>query len=104
METGDELTRQVKSKLALTWDDEITDERIADVIASAKVYLTERLALPPDFDFSTPGPENTLFLTYCYYEYNDAADEFETNYQAILNAVRRTWEVKAYVKEEEGST
>lgn len=100
-----DLNEQVRRKLRVTWEgDEATDERIdTDIIPSAEAWLRFRLGIPDDekFDFSGPGAENTLLLAYCYYLWNDAEDEFEGNYEALLAQTRRKWEVRQYVEGQE---
>ena len=96
------LVDQVKRKCHVSWDDDITNQRLEDdIIPTAKAYMTERLALPEGYDFLTPGTVNILFLAYCFYLFNDAEDEFELNYASTMRAARRTWEVNEYVEETE---
>lgn len=90
------LTQQVKRKLNITWSDEDTDARVSDVIGSAKVAMCHKLGLPATFDFSAVGQENMLFLSYCLYEWNHAAHEFDGNYLNDIMQVRQKWEVAAY--------
>ena len=72
------LIEQVRRKLNITWNDEETDKRINDIIASAVLVLKHKLGIADaDFDFSAPGLENLLFLAYCLYEWNHAAHEFD---------------------------
>lgn len=98
MEPYAKLVDQVNRKCHVSWEDEITNARIEeDIIPTAKAFMIERLALPEDYDFSTPGAVNVLFLAYCFYLFNDAEDEFEVNYAAAMRAARRHWEVVAYV-------
>ena len=44
-----------------------------------------------------------MFLAYCFYLFNDAEDEFEVNYAAMMRAARRRIEVDEYVAETETS-
>ena len=83
----DLLFEQVKQKLNVTWSDDETDARIKTIIKNAIPSLKHRLGISNDnFDFS--GEENTLFLAYCFYEWNHCINEFEDNYSMMIATVR----------------
>ena len=91
------LIKQVKRKLNITWDDEDTNARVEDIIQSAIPDLIHRLGIAdPDFDFSEPGAENTLFLAYCLYEFNHSLHDFADNYANQIAQVRARYEVMQY--------
>lgn len=91
------LLGQVRRKLNVTWDDDDTTARIEEIIESAIPTLKHKLGIVDSgFDFSVPGSENTLFLSYCLYEWNHAVNEFEANYHHMIANVRAEWEVKHY--------
>lgn len=91
------LVDQVKGKLNITWDDEDTNARIDQIINSAIPDLIHRLGITDsNFDFSLPGPENTLFLSYCLYEWNHTLNEFDENYSRMIAQVRAKHEVAFY--------
>lgn len=93
------LFGQVKRKLNITWDDEDTTARIEEIMDSAVPILLRKLGITdPDFDFSTPGEENTLFLAYCFYEWNHAASEFDVNYERMIAETRAAHEVAYYLE------
>lgn len=95
------LTAQVKRKLNVTWNDEDTDARIEEIIESAIPDLIHRLGISnKEFDFSQRGPENTLFLSYCLYEWNHMLEEFDVNYARMIATVRAIHEVKQYEEEQ----
>ena len=95
----DRLIAQVKRKLNITWEDDDTNARVEDIIESAIPDLIHRLGIAnPDFDFSEPGTENTLFLAYCLYEYNHALNEFDDNYSNKIAQVRAKHEVDHHLK------
>ena len=92
------LFGQVKRKLNVTWEDPDTDARIEEIMESAIPYLMHRLGITdPDFDFSTPGDENTLFKAYCLYEWNHALNEFEPNYAHMIDSVHDRHAVENYL-------
>ena len=91
------LVEQVKRKLNITWSDEDTDGRIADIIEAAIPSLMHKLGITAaDYDFATPGMENRLFLALCLYEWNHAAHEFDTNYANDIAQCRAMHEVAYY--------
>lgn len=92
------LLGQVRRKLNVTWEDPDTDARIEEIMESAIPYLMHRLGITdPDFDFATPGDENTLFKAYCLYEWNHALNEFEVNYSHMVDSVHSRHAVKNYL-------
>lgn len=94
---------QVRLKLNITWDDEDTNKRITDIILAAIPTLKHKLGIAdPNFDFSTPGMENTMFLSYCLYEFNHAANEFDGNYANDIMQIRAKNEVLYYLENEGG--
>jgi len=98
------LIDQVKRKLDITWFDENTDGRVADIIDSAAPVLRHKLGITDqEFDFSKPGRENMLFLALCLYEWNHCANEFDDNYANDIAQVRAKHEVDHYLAESEES-
>ena len=91
------LFNQVKRKLNVTWEDDETTARIEEIIESAIPILIHKLGIAdPDFDFSVPGMENSLFRSYCLYEWNHCAHDFDGNYENDISQVRRKHEVAQY--------
>lgn len=102
---SEELTRQVKRKLNITWDEEDTDARVAEIIGDVTPFLEHKLGVPSGFDFSAPGTERSLFLSCCLYEWNHIPrDEWEENYHRTIANVQARHEVAAYRKEQEAGT
>ena len=98
------LVDQVKRKLNITWVDEDTDRRVADIMDSASPILRHRLGIAdPNFDFSLPGQENTLFLALCLYEWNHQANEFWDNYADDIATCQAVHDV-AYFKAQGGES
>lgn len=98
------LSAQVRRKIGVTWSKPETDARIdEDMIPSAKLAVADKVGMPPgaEFDFSKPGRENTLLLAWCFYEWNDAIDDFDGNYADTIAQARRHWEVVALAEKEE---
>lgn len=101
----EELYNQVKRKLYITWEDEETAARVKKIIGSAIPDLIHKLGITDSgFDFSVDGAENTLFLAYCFYEWNNALNEFEENYSKMIAQVRAKHEVAQYLESEEAES
>lgn len=99
---NEELFEQCKRKLRITYDDIETNARIEDAMGVAEAELIDLLGIDVEgFDFSKPSTENELFKAYVFYEYNDATDEFETNYAKQIARCRNKWMVKQYVEKQE---
>lgn len=96
----EKLYPQVKRKLNITWSDEDTDSRVEEIIQSAIPALKHKLGIAdPDFDFSIYGMENSLFLAYCFYEWNHCLNEFDENYANNIAQVRAIHEVGYFGEE-----
>lgn len=94
------LYGQVRRKLNITWDDDDTTARVEEIIESAIPIMLHKLGIAdPDFDFSKPGQENNLFKSYCLYEWNHCANEFDDNYANDIGQVREKYEVAHHLAE-----
>lgn len=88
--TDTPLTTAVKLKCGITYTDNNTNARIADIMASADVTLRDMLGVTDvDFDFADPGPEKTLYVNYCWYEFCGAVADFRDNYHELIELVRK---------------
>lgn len=94
-EKMNELVAKVKSKCRITWSDDITDDRIGDIVRNALHVIRYRVGIPDDvdFDFTTPSLEHQILLGYCYYAWHDAEDDFLQHYLQDIYACRMRWEV-----------
>ena len=103
---SEQLTKQVKRKLNITWEDEDTNARVDDIMVSVAPWLIHKLGIADaEYDFGTPGTERDLFLSCCLYEWNHIPrDEFEENYKRTIANVRAQYEVKHYLAEQEAAT
>lgn len=98
------LKGQVKRKLNITWEDAETDARVDEIIEGAIPDLIHKLGITdPEFDFSVAGQENRLFKSYCLYEWNHCANEFDDNYSNDVAQVRQKWQVEEYLADSEVS-
>lgn len=87
---ADGLLPLVKAKLRIDAADTADDARINQMVWDAEAELRSVIGIPDGgaFDFSQPGEERALLLNLCFYEWNDAHDDFAANYAAQISAVR----------------
>jgi len=89
MAVSDSVMSAMRSKLNVTWDSDVTDERLELVVEMVTPALAARLGYESDHEFtSADGEAWTLFLNACLYEFSDALDDFWTNYGAAIRACR----------------
>lgn len=87
----DHLLNDVKTALNITWDESNTD--IIKLIERAKAYLNNLVGVPLDFSFE--DDPKTLLIERCRYVFNNAADEFEINFQHELSRLILREAIKA---------
>ena len=79
----------VRRKLNVTWDSNVTDERVQDVVDAVSPRLASLLGFDAVHDFSKEDGEAWgLFLNACLYEFSDAWDDFVGNYEREIQSVR----------------
>ena len=79
----------VKRKLNVTWDSNVTDERVQDVVDAVSPRLASLLGYHPNHAFtSKDGEAWGLFLNGCLYEFSDAWDDFVNNYEREIQSAR----------------
>jgi hypothetical protein len=79
----------VRRKLNVTWDSNVTDERVQDVVDAVSPRLSSLLGFDAAHDFSKEDGEAWgLFLNACLYEFSDAWDDFTQNYEREIQSVR----------------
>ena len=71
---------EVKSYLKITWDDENTE--IQNIIDRGKKRLEGLTG--GTHNYSVPGLAKDLLLNYCRYDYNNAVEYFEENFQTEI--------------------
>ena len=93
------LVDKVRRKLRVTYRDDEIDERIDEIMEQADADLRSMLAITErSFTFEAGGTEQALFLAYCFYEWNDALDDFEVNYAEKIAKCRDRWLAVAYAQ------
>lgn len=75
------LLTNLKDRLRITWDEE--DEHLKSLIRRSEAYLSE--LTNASFDFLNEEWPKELLLERCRYVYNNATDEFETNFHSELS-------------------
>lgn len=97
------LLEKVKRKCYITDTSEITTLRLEDIITNANTKLKRLIGVSDDFDFEAKGNEEELdlFLNYCWYDWNDASNEFKNNYLGDIISIRQKYEVVQYNDSEE---
>lgn len=88
------LLKAVKLWCNITWNDEATDTKVSDLIASGEAYIDGKLGAEGDYD--TPGEPLTLLKEYVRYGLSDALDVFEANYLNRLLAMQHERRVAEY--------
>lgn len=76
------LLPDVKNFLNVTWDDDDTDRKIADMISGAAAYIDLKLGGPADY--VNPGLPRTLLMERVRYQRDGALDVFEENYTSLI--------------------
>jgi len=71
------MLQELKRKLKITWDDEDVD--IQDMIDLGKSNLNELVGV--ELDYEANSQARSLLFNYCRYDYNNAVEYFEENFQ-----------------------
>ena len=84
----------IKRKLNITWDDEMTDKRVDDVIETAGAALGRAIGLDIS-DAESMSRLERLLANACFYEWSNALDEFWLNYADEIQRARLETEMTA---------
>ena len=71
------MLQEIKDYLKITWNDE--DVTIQGSIDRGQSNLNELVGA--ELDFLTEGQARSLLFNYCRYDYNNAVEYFEENFQ-----------------------
>jgi len=74
------MLNEIKDYLNITWDDE--DTKVQNIIDRGKSRIEGLTGA--SLDFSSPGLAKDLLLNYCRYDYNNAVEYFEENFQTEI--------------------
>lgn len=86
------LREEVKRSLRILDDD--YNKIIDDIILRGKVKLIDLTGV--ELDFEMPGLARNLLINYCRYDFNNAVEYFEHNFQFELNRLIFQKGVKSY--------
>ena len=86
MAVHEQLLADVKNWLDITWDDEATDRKIAEMIKSGMAYIS-RIG-GKHYNFMSDGPHRQLLFEYCRYARSNALEKFGRNFQSELLALQ----------------
>lgn len=81
----------LKSYLDITWDDPHTDDKLSGILARAKDRLCSYAGT--ELAFADGTDEQQLLLDLCRYIWNNASEDFETNYSSDLIMLRAKYKV-----------
>lgn len=82
----EELLAAVKNYLNITWEDELTDQKLQGMIERGKSYLNHISG--GSFSFAEENEARALLFDYCRYVWSNALEEFEQNFKPHLLALR----------------
>lgn len=80
------LIDDVKTYLGITWSDPHTESNVTGILARAQTKLCGYAGAT--LDFNTESSEKQLLLDLCRYIYNNASEDFESNYKHELVMLR----------------
>lgn len=103
MDISESLLNEVKRKCYITDTNEITINKVKDMIKDAIPVVKRMIGLENiEFNFEDKDNEEELKLlkNYCWYDWNDSINEFKDSYLDDINSLRHKWEVKQYAEEE----
>lgn len=87
MADNQELLEEIKSFLDYTWDDEARDKRLNSYISSSIQYLKE-VSNYENLDFADDLLARDLLFNRVMYLDSKALDDFQVNYNSMLNELR----------------
>jgi hypothetical protein len=89
MAVSDTTMAAVKRSQNVTWESDVTDGRVQDVVDVVSPRLASLLGFEATHEFSADDGEAWgLFLNGCLYEFSDAWDDFVSNYEREIQSVR----------------
>lgn len=90
----DKLLTDLKEKLQITWEDAETNRNLSLSIENGKRYFNE--LCETKFTFEEASTERELLMERCRYDWNNAIDEFETNFKPVLGRLIMDVAIKQY--------
>ena len=90
-----QLMLELKAYVGITWNDDVTDYKFQNIVASSMVYLQNKLG--EDIDFSEQSMARELLFERVRYAWSSALDVFENNYLSLILAMQNEKKVSDYV-------
>ena len=90
---------ELKIYLDITWTDDVTDKKIEGILTRAISTLQSYAGY--EINFKTEQNDKQLLFDCCRYIYNNALEDFKTNFHAELVMLRAKYQVKNMPTEEE---
>lgn len=87
------LLEELKNYLDVTWTDDATDNKLSGILKRAGIILSEYAGETLTFD-DTQEHEKQLLFDCCRYIYNNALEDFKTNFAAEITMLRAKYAVK----------
>lgn len=97
-----ELLDELKLYLDITWEDVHTDAKLSGILSRAMTKM-RAYAGKSDLVFEEGSEELQLLLDMCRYVYNNASEDFESNYLPDLLMLRAKYKVIDYESETENT-
>ena len=91
-----QLICELKAYVGITWNDDVTNYKFQNIVASSMVYLQEKLGEDTDFNEQTTARE--LLFERVRYAWASALDVFENNYLSLILAMQNEKKVRDYVE------
>ena len=91
-----QLICELKAYVGITWNDDVTNYKFQNIVASSMVYLQEKLGEDTDFNEQTTARE--LLFERVRYAWASALDVFENNYLSLILAMQNKKKVRDYVE------
>ena len=90
----DALFADIKAYLDITWDDEVTDIKIRNIISQGMFFINSKLG--DCGNYCTDSFARTLLFEYARYARDGALDVFEINYRSMILAMQNDKKVVDY--------
>lgn len=87
------LLDTLKTYLDITWQDEHTDAKLSGILARAQTKCCAYAGVT-ELSFADGTEEQQLLLDMCRYIWNNASEDFETNYLPDLLMLRAKYKVE----------
>ena len=101
---NEEILKELKSRLDITWEDNITNNKLSNIIKNSIPKLN-RLIGVETINYTNKGFEEELdlLLNYCMYAWENKSELFKTNYIDDILSLRQKYEVEDYRQSEENN-